>query len=130
MRSPPPSSSPLTHNNATVDTPPINNHSPFSFLFDNTSLLPAAGDVEIFRSRACGLTSPSSFPLVALRHIAPITSYPLIHLQKVHSMTHPLLWDECKERLSLSHQRFALNTQHNFKTKTNIFYGSNGYSTT
>jgi hypothetical protein len=114
---PPPPPHTHTQNNATVDTPSINNNSHFLFCWTILTLTSGGcGDFFVV-ARVYGPRPVPYSPLVTLRHIAPITSYPLIHQQK-YTVRHSLCFGgESKERLSLSHQRSGLNTQHYFITK-------------
>ena len=99
----------------TLDTPSINNNSPFSFPWYNTSSY-QQGVANIFYSRAC-VYIPSSSPLVTLRHITAVTYYP--HSPENNTQKGPIrcFGVESRGRLSLGHKKFALNIWYDFITK-------------
>lgn len=91
----------------TLDTPSINNNSPFSFPWYNTSFY-QQGVANIFYSRAC-VYIPSLSPPIILRHITAVTYYP--HSPENNTQKGPIrcFGFESRGRLSLGHKKFALN---------------------
>jgi len=99
----------------TLDTPSINNNSPFSFPWYNTSSY-QQGVANIFYSRACVYILSLS-PLVTLRHITAVTYYP--HSPENNTQKGPIccFGVEGRGRLSLGHKKFTLNIWYDFTTK-------------